>query len=1200
MAAAAATTLALTLLTATPAKADDYQLRVGAQQIAGPDRPADWPAWLAAMRQWRNDQRARIAYDDTNYTRPELEWAQHNPIQPQVMIEDRYLYDPKTRQYTVDRYLADVRQRYGGIDSVLIWPTYPNIGVDNRNTEDMFRAMPGGWAGVRQMVTDFHKAGVHVLFPIMVWDLGTRDPGAPWAEILPEMLADAGADGLNGDTMNAVTRDYFDNSVAAGRPLVLEPELGLSGGPGQEIMWNTQSWGYWDYRSHVPMVSINKWLEPRHTVHVNDRWSSSKIDMLQVAFFNGTGLESWENIWGIWNQMTDRDAEATRRVAAIERMLPDLLVSEGWEPHTPTVRSQDIFASKWPAPSGQTLWTIVNRGTADVSGDQIVVPHQPGQRYYDLWHGTELTPHVQGDQATLAFPIEGMGFGAVLASRPQDLPKHFTQFLTTMRHSAQRPLASFSTENTVLTQKMTSIAPTRHVAKAPAGMVYVPGANYQYGVRGTEIEGGNRAGVDVQYPWETEPGRYHARTIPVQPFYIDRTPITNAQFKRFLDTTGYRPRDAANFLKNWDWRDRRHPTYPKGWDDKPVTWVSIEDARAYTAWAGRRLPHSWEWQYAAQGLDGRNYPWGNVWDPGRVPETFSGRGEMRPPDGVNAHPDGASPFGALDMVGNVWQWTDEFTDEHTRAAILRGGSYYRALGSGWYFPSDQEAYRLDRHNKYLLMSPGRDRAATIGFRTVADAAGPDPGPVPASDGTVVDDATPGWRFSGWPQYGHVDAYNGGAHGGQGSSGQWAEYTFTGTGVDVYGWRGPNGGTIRVLVDGAPVGPPVSQHAPTDRYHQLLARQGGLADGPHTVRIEVDGATRSNQWTMVDYLRTYAANDRQPLAPPTMRTDQRLVPPGTTVTVTVAYRNTGGAPVSGVLSLSAPPLLRVTADPVHFTDLAPGREATAEVRVEVPAGAPGGSALLRAVASLSSGDRAEGWSTLAVLGAVDPVVARAGRANWVDLSWGSMDPEGGAVYEVYASTTRDFTPGPNTLVGTTGGTTFTHSGLDTEQTWYYRLRATDGSGQAGPYSRQVRATTGSTVIVEAESLVPLAEATAPYVIQTDCCGVTWSQGKQIWFQANAPGDRYTLTFSVPRAGRYDLTLAYTKAWDFGIHTQTLDGVPLGKAYDHAGEGVSIDRKDYGAVDLTAGAHRLTFTVTGKTDTSPRYGFGLDAIELTPLP
>ena len=91
---------------------------------------------------------------------------------------------------------------------------------------------------------------------------------------------------------------------------------------------------------------------------------------------------------------------------------------------------------------------------------------------------------------------------------------------------------------------------------------------------------------------------------------------------------------------------------------------------------------------------------------------------MRGPDEVNAHPAGASPFAVVDMVGNVWQWTDEFEDDHTRGGILRGGSYYQPQGSIWYFP---QAYKLSEHGKLLMMAPSMDRAGGVGFRCVQDA-----------------------------------------------------------------------------------------------------------------------------------------------------------------------------------------------------------------------------------------------------------------------------------------------------------------------------------------------------------------------------------------------------------------------------------------------------------------------------------------------
>jgi hypothetical protein len=132
-------------------------------QITGPDTPADAPAWLAAMQAYRAQQAALLNYDDSAYKFAPLNWTQHNPIQPQAMAHDRYFYDVTTGTYTVNKYLADVRTRYGGIDSILLWPTYPNMGVDSRNQDQLIRDMPGFPNGVKQMIATFHKNGVKVL-----------------------------------------------------------------------------------------------------------------------------------------------------------------------------------------------------------------------------------------------------------------------------------------------------------------------------------------------------------------------------------------------------------------------------------------------------------------------------------------------------------------------------------------------------------------------------------------------------------------------------------------------------------------------------------------------------------------------------------------------------------------------------------------------------------------------------------------------------------------------------------------------------------------------------------------------------------------------------------------------------------------------------------------------------------------------------
>ncbi len=574
------------------------------------------------------------------------------------------------------------------------------------------------------MVADFHRRGVRVLFPMMMWDQGTRDPGKPWPDAIAELMKELDADGINGDTQDGVPLAFSLAAEKVGHPLAFEPEVGLSD---EALAWDVMSWGYYSRFGFVPQVDRFRWLEPRHMVNVCDRWNRSKTDNLQFAFFNGEGWESWENIWGIWNGITPRDSEGTRRVATIERTFAPFLVSQDWEPLYP-MHLYGVFASRWPR-EDQTLWTIVNRNEYDVDGRQMTAPSQPGMRYFDVYHGVELHPTAEGDHVVLSFSMEAKGFAAILAT-PSEPDAKTRQLLDTMKAMTAKPLSDFSAVWQKTNQTLVEIPATKPVATAPDGMIRINGGSYLFVVRGIEIEGNNDIGVDVQYPWEDSPRRYHEHLMQIKPFYMDEYPVTNAEFKKFLDATHYHPKDDLNFLKSW-----AGGTYPDGAGNQPVTWVSIEDARVFAQWAGKRLPHEWEWQYAAQGDDGRLYPWGNCdWNAAVAAGAESPCGASDPKDAlgptpdrgrvmlaasdVGAHPRGASPFGVVDMVGNVWQWTDEYTDDHTRAAILRGGSHYQPQGSIWYFP---QAYRNDEHGKLLMMAPSYDRSGAVGFRCGKDA-----------------------------------------------------------------------------------------------------------------------------------------------------------------------------------------------------------------------------------------------------------------------------------------------------------------------------------------------------------------------------------------------------------------------------------------------------------------------------------------------
>ena len=142
--------------------------------------------------------------------------------------------------------------------------------------------------------------------------------------------------------------------------------------------------------------------------------------------------------------------------------------------------------------------------------------------------------------------------------------------------------------------------------------------------------------------------------VDVGAFELSRTPVTNAQYRRYVDAAGA----------------PAPPHWPAP-DDHPVTFVDWHEAGGFCTWAGGRLPADAEWEKAARGTDGRRYPWGDDDDPSRA--AVGGglkRGATSP---VGSHPAGASPYGLLDMAGNVWEWVD--AEQPAGERVLRGGSY---------------------------------------------------------------------------------------------------------------------------------------------------------------------------------------------------------------------------------------------------------------------------------------------------------------------------------------------------------------------------------------------------------------------------------------------------------------------------------------------------------------------------------------------
>ncbi len=199
------------------------------------------------------------------------------------------------------------------------------------------------------------------------------------------------------------------------------------------------------------------------------------------------------------------------------------------------------------------------------------------------------------------------------------------------------------------------------------------------------------------------------RPETVGPLEADVYCVTNAMFYEFIQASGYRPENVRNYLKHWE-----NGKYGPDEADLPVVNVSQDDARAYAAFYGKRLPTEPEWQYLAGGPNKLLWPWGNEKDYAKC-NVYTDRLEP-----VNSRPEGKSPFGLYNMCGNVWEFTAETHaddgDAHYFIA-LKGGSCHNAP---YYWHAECGALQNDSHLKVHLLGDAMNRFETVGFRCVKE------------------------------------------------------------------------------------------------------------------------------------------------------------------------------------------------------------------------------------------------------------------------------------------------------------------------------------------------------------------------------------------------------------------------------------------------------------------------------------------------
>lgn len=567
---------------------------------------------------------------------------------------DEALYDHGRGVFTVEAFLGRAEREFGGFDGVLLWHAYPVVGLDARRQLEFYREIPD----LPTVVRIFQQHGVPVFVSYYPWATG---PDAHSEQEVAELVAWLGADGVFLDSVKA-------GSVALREALdALRPGILLGGEsrvPLARIHDHQLSWAQWFADSPVPGVLRAKWFERRHLMHHTRRWNRSHLDELHSAWLNGCGVLVWENVFGAWVGCSDKDKTVLRAMRRVHRHYAAWLNSEVWTPLADhPSNNAPVYSSRWEH-SGIALWTIVNKGGV-YEGPWLITEERPGCRWLEVTSGAEITPIPAGEgRVAVGGWLPAGGVAAVMAT-PYPVA-------TDLRPLADGDL-SFPGRMAIRIRTPVAIA-----AAVPDGMAAFEGGRHEFGVRYRLRETGLYGETPFVDEWKPPLAtRLHVmatmtRAVELGPFAIAIQEVTNAQYASFRQASGYLPRRPHRFLKHWLSGEPSPEEL-----DKPVTNVDLNDARAYAAWAGIRLPTEDEWQLAASA-------------------------------------------GALRRLQPlVWNLTEsEHTDGRTRFVILKGGSAFHNPRSEWYFDGNPQPAEVSA--KLIVLAGGLGRSPSIGFRCAVD------------------------------------------------------------------------------------------------------------------------------------------------------------------------------------------------------------------------------------------------------------------------------------------------------------------------------------------------------------------------------------------------------------------------------------------------------------------------------------------------
>jgi len=685
-------------------------------------------------------------FDNSLFERPDLAWIRESYLIVLQMAWDRDFYDRMQGKYNYSNVIRNGIEIFDSIDVVGIWPTWPRLGLDQRNQWDLYRDLPGGTAQLRSFARMSRLAGTRLFIAYNPWDNSTRKEDH--YKGMAQLIKDTEADGVVLDTRGSSSHELQAAADSVRKGVVMYSEgMAIPADMPGIISGRVHNAIYYS-----PELNLNKLIKPDFSIfRVCDVGEDLLNREIAIAFFNGYGTELNMFRPGGRNDDYRNDLDFLSRTTFILRQNNDAFLDNEWTPLVETT-IDNVYVNRFSS-GDKTIYTVLNMRPEGLSDNLFRAEKSDGKHWISLWNHEILTPQYKGGTAYIqahapGWPVTHSGTrkeGSVdcIAELPDILQSEINGDSVRIKNRGMGSVIiwkgnpSNQTErkeigpgnDTVICVKdifgyyegkivvqlienkrlkdenilylkggtpwlVSRIERTERTVDIPPGMELVPGTRFSYNVTTNEDF--------IPYPEVCN------KIIEVESFMIDKYPVTNARYYEFLANTGYRPADTTNYLRHW-----RSGMYRQGQDNYPVVYVSLEDMKAYASWAGKRLPTEAEWQLAAQGTDKRKWPWGNDFH-----GTYCNNAFDRPTP-VDAFVKGQSPYGIADLVGNVWQMTgDMYFNGSNYFSVIRGGSYYKPESSWWYVEGGPQP--LDRTQILLMVSPGFDRNATLGFRCVKD------------------------------------------------------------------------------------------------------------------------------------------------------------------------------------------------------------------------------------------------------------------------------------------------------------------------------------------------------------------------------------------------------------------------------------------------------------------------------------------------